>query len=451
MTEGTSPGVLSSNLVPLESVLCTEELDRRPSRPPDYETENRALVLLVRALADSPRRILQTLADTILEVFDADSAGVSLLTKEDHGQRFFWPAIAGVWKQYIGGGTPRDFGPCGDVLDRDAPLLFRHFERRYTYFLPVTPPVEECLLVPFYVDGTAVGTIWAIAHDERRRFDAEDLRQLESLGRFASAAYQAVESLTASEQREEASRQGNAALEQAYRALRDADRQKDISIAMVAHELRQPITAMLPAVTLMRERVSEESGKHAREVIERQVTNLGRMLDDLLDVARVAEGKLDLQKGYIDGRDVIQDALSVTSALCREHRHSVSVSLPDEPIWLDADRTRLQQVFANLLTNAAKYTDDGGRLSLTVQTDGSTATIRIGDNGKGIAPEALPHVFDLFMQVAKDHRAGLGIGLKIVRALVELHDGTVTVRSEGLGKGSEFCVTLPVVASPATT
>ena len=165
-----------------------------------------------------------------------------------------------------------------------------------------------------------VGTIWAIAHDERRRFDAEDLRQLESLGRFASAAYQAVESLTASEQREEASRQGKAALEQAYRALRDADRQKDISIAMVAHELRQPITAMLPAVTLMRERVSEESGKHAREVIERQVSNLGRMLDDLLDVARVAEGKLDLQKAHIDGRDVIQDALSVTSALCREHR-----------------------------------------------------------------------------------------------------------------------------------
>ena len=127
MTKTTSRGVLSNDLVPIESVLCTEELERRPSRPPDYETENRALVVLVRALVDSPRRILLTLADTILEVFDADSAGVSLLTKEDGGQRFFWPAIAGVWKQHIGGGTPRDFGPCGDVLDRDAPLLFRHF------------------------------------------------------------------------------------------------------------------------------------------------------------------------------------------------------------------------------------------------------------------------------------------------------------------------------------
>ena len=336
------------------------------------------------------------------------------------------------------------------MLDRDAPLLFRHFERRYTYFLPVTPPVEECLLVPFYIDGRAVGTIWAIAHDKRRRFDAEDLRQLESLGRFASAAYQRVEALAASEQREEVLRDGKAALELAQRALRDADHHKDVFIAMVAHELRQPVTAMLPAVRLMRERVSEEFGKHAREVIERQVTHLVRMLDDLLDVARVAQGKLDLQKAHIDGRDAIQDALSITSALCQQHRHSVSVSLPDEPIWLDADRTRLQQVFANLLTNAAKYTEDGGRISLTVQTDPTAVTIRILDNGNGIVPEALPHVFELFMQTAKEQRAGLGIGLNVVRALVELHGGTVTAHSAGLGKGSEFCVTLPVVAAPAT-
>jgi PAS domain S-box-containing protein len=200
-----SPTALpSDSLVPLESILCTEELDRRPLRPPDYETETRALAALVQALADSPRTILQTLADKILEVFKAGSAGISLLTKGDGGKRFYWPAIAGVWKPHIGGGTPRDFGPCGDVLDRNAALLFRHFERRYTYFLPVTPPVEECLLVPFYVEGKAVGTIWAITHDERRKFDAEDLRQLESLGRFASAAYQATEFLDALEQRGEA-------------------------------------------------------------------------------------------------------------------------------------------------------------------------------------------------------------------------------------------------------
>jgi len=183
--------------VPLESVLCTEELHRRPARPPDHEKENRALVSLARALADSPRTILQELADTILEVFEADSAGLSLLTTHDGGKRFYWPAIAGIWKPYIGGGTPRDFGPCGDVLDRNIPLLFRHFERRYPYFEPVKPPVEECLLVPFYVEGKAVGTIWAISHDEHRKFDAEDERLLSSLGTFASSAYQIHTSIDA--------------------------------------------------------------------------------------------------------------------------------------------------------------------------------------------------------------------------------------------------------------
>ncbi|MGH9655274.1 MAG: ATP-binding protein [Bryobacteraceae bacterium] len=180
----------TDNFVPLEAILCTEELQRRPSRPPDYATENRALVALAQALAESPETILQKLADTILEIFQVHSAGLSLLTQD--GTRFYWPAIAGAWKPHIGGGTQRDFGPCGDVLDRNAPLLFKRFERRYPYLLEAAPAAEEALLLPFYVHGKAVGTIWAMAHDHRRQFDAEDLRQMESLGRFASAAYQAV-------------------------------------------------------------------------------------------------------------------------------------------------------------------------------------------------------------------------------------------------------------------
>jgi PAS domain S-box-containing protein len=180
--------------VPLESILCTEELHRRPSRPPNYEKENCALVKLMSALADSPSTIFQTLVETILDVTQSDSAGISLLTRDGktpdiEGKRFYWPAIAGLWKRYIGGGTPRTFGPCGDVLDRNCSLLFRHLERRYTYF---PPPINECLLVPFYVAGKAVGTIWALAHDDRRKFDAEDDRVMASLCKFASSAYQAL-------------------------------------------------------------------------------------------------------------------------------------------------------------------------------------------------------------------------------------------------------------------
>jgi C4-dicarboxylate-specific signal transduction histidine kinase len=185
--------VVPIGAAPLESILCTEELRSRPSRPPHYERENSALVALSSALADSPRTILQTLADKVLEVLDADSAGLSLLTRD--GERFYWAAIAGAWQPHLGGGTPRNFGPCGDVLDRNVPMLFSHWERRYPYLSVATPLADEGLLVPFFVNGKSVGTIWAIAHTELRKFDAEDLRLLESMGLFASAAYQVVEAI----------------------------------------------------------------------------------------------------------------------------------------------------------------------------------------------------------------------------------------------------------------
>jgi PAS domain S-box-containing protein len=197
--ETTSDVLLESSVpaAPLETILCTEELHCRPSRPPDYEKENRALVKLVSALADSPRTVLQTLAETILDITQCDSAGLSLLTRDGKtpdvcGTRFYWPAIAGMWNPHQGGGTPRNFGPCGDVLDQNRTLLFRHFERRYPYLLPVIPAAEECLLVPFHVAGEAVGTIWGIMHSDRRKFDAEDDRIMDSLGKFASSAYQAL-------------------------------------------------------------------------------------------------------------------------------------------------------------------------------------------------------------------------------------------------------------------
>ena len=196
-SENSAPLDCSIPEASLESILCTEELQRRPSRPPDYEKENRALVALMAALADSPSSIFQTLAETILDITQCDSAGLSLLTRDGKtpdgcGKRFYWPAIAGMWNPHVGGGTPRNFGPCGDVLDQNRTLLFRHFERRYPYLVPVSPAAEECLLVPFYVAGEAVGTIWGIMHNDRRKFDAEDDRIMASLGKFASSAYQAV-------------------------------------------------------------------------------------------------------------------------------------------------------------------------------------------------------------------------------------------------------------------
>lgn len=181
---------IPADVLPLEAILCTEELRYRPSRPPDYEKENRALEALARALAYSPRTILQTLTETILEITQSDSSGVSLLMPD--GKKFYWPAIAGKWTPHIGGGSPRDWGPCGVVIDRNMPLLMRHFEWRYTYFLPISPPPVESLIVPFYLGGKAVGTIWTVMHDDRRKFDAEDERVMTRLSTFASTAYQTL-------------------------------------------------------------------------------------------------------------------------------------------------------------------------------------------------------------------------------------------------------------------
>jgi len=181
----------------LESILCTEELQLRSSRPPDHAKENAALVALASALAESQNTILEQLAETILRVTDADSSGLSLLTSDgatpdSEGHRLYWPAIKGMWKEYVGGGMPQNYAPCGEVIYRNRALLFRHFERHYPYFLRVSPAAEECLLVPFHVRGKVVGTIWAMMHSDRRGFDSEDQRLMNVLGRFASLAYQTL-------------------------------------------------------------------------------------------------------------------------------------------------------------------------------------------------------------------------------------------------------------------
>jgi two-component sensor histidine kinase len=185
----------------LKSVLSTAELSRRPSRPPDHAGENRALIALVQELATFPHNILRKIAETAMALCRSHSAGISLLN--DDKTSFHWPAIVGKWASHQGSGTPRDYGPCGTVLDRNVALLFLHPERDFSYFAPVTPLIEEALLIPFYVDGKAAGTVWVIAHDHSRKFDAEDLRVMTNVATFAAAAYQTLLCLNAAQKHEE--------------------------------------------------------------------------------------------------------------------------------------------------------------------------------------------------------------------------------------------------------
>jgi PAS domain S-box-containing protein len=235
---------------------------------------------------------------------------------------------------------------------------------------------------------------------------------------------------------------------EAENALRDTDRRKDEFLATLAHELRNPLAPIRNAIELLdMENVDGGLLSEARSVMKRQVGLLTRLVDDLLDVRRITRDKLELRTEPIALATVIKDAVETSRPLIDAAGHELSVDLPVEAIFIDADLARLSQVFSNLLNNSAKYTERGGRIGIEARRDGAEVVVAVRDNGIGIAPDEIPYVFDMFRQVDRSlerSQGGLGIGLLLVRRLVELHGGTASAHSEGLGKGSEFTVRLPI-------
>lgn len=233
-------------------------------------------------------------------------------------------------------------------------------------------------------------------------------------------------------------------------ALKEVDRQKDVFLATLAHELRNPLAPIRNAVQLLRVRgTSDPDSQWSREVIDRQVNQMVRLLDDLLDVSRVSYNKLQLRKELVELQSVVQNAVETSRPLIDAAGHELTVVLPTAPIPLIADPVRLAQIFSNLLNNAAKYTRPGGHIRLAAERRGNDLLVSVKDDGIGIAPELLPQVFSLFSQgngqpVLERSQAGLGIGLALVRGLVELHGGAIEARSEGPDRGSEFLVSLPI-------
>jgi signal transduction histidine kinase len=238
-------------------------------------------------------------------------------------------------------------------------------------------------------------------------------------------------------------------------ALRTADRRKDEFLATLGHELRNPLAPILNSLEIMKlaGAFADPRTQQAGEVMERQIHHLNRLVDDLLEVSRITRGVIEVRKQPLELSAIVKAAVETSRPVLDNLRHQLTVELDDEPMCVGGDPVRLTQVFANLLNNAAKYTNHGGRISISTRRDGSDAVISVKDNGIGIAPNALSQVFDMFMQVDRSTRrsqGGLGIGLTLVRSLVGMHGGTVEARSDGPGLGSEFIVKLPLlVEKPA--
>ena len=241
--------------------------------------------------------------------------------------------------------------------------------------------------------------------------------------------------------------------QEAAMRLAEAARMKDEFLAMLAHELRNPLAPIRIAVQILtgpdmsHSSISQSSLRRAREIVDRQVQHLTRLLDDLLDVSRITTGKIELRKQPVELATALANALDVSRSLLDERKHSLSVSLPNEPVFIEADPVRLEQVITNLVNNAARYTPPSGHIDVTVTRQNADAVLRVRDDGIGMPDDLVPRVFDLFTQADRSLArpgGGLGIGLTIVRNLVELHGGTVTAASDGPGRGSEFVVRLPL-------
>jgi PAS domain S-box-containing protein len=235
-------------------------------------------------------------------------------------------------------------------------------------------------------------------------------------------------------------------------ALADLHRRKDEFLAMLSHELRNPLAPISNAVQLLRLQ-RDESGlqRRARTIIERQLEQLVHLVDDLLEVSRISTGRIHLQREQLDMRAIAERGVETVRPLIEQRRHALGTRLPPSPVWIDGDATRLEQVVVNLLNNAAKYTDDGGHVWLSLEQEGTEAVLRVRDSGVGITPELMPLIFTLFTQAERSlarSQGGLGIGLALVQRLVEMHGGRVEAYS-ALGKGSEFVVRLPVVPTAA--
>jgi signal transduction histidine kinase/ActR/RegA family two-component response regulator len=593
--------------VPLEEVIATAELERRPTRAPDFESESRALVGLMRALREADTNVLQKLADTALRLCGAQSAGVSIEEEEEGRRVFRWHGAAGRWASLRGRTIPRDSSPCGTVLERNTPVLMKRPARFFTMPCADSLPVTETLLVPFTADGVTVGTVWLGSHDEGRRFDREDLRLLTSLSECASLAYRALArhsemrvalvkergdfallreisaalirendinalyeqileaatsimlsdcatlqmlrdgklcllawkgldgqsvrywreveadspsacgkalnakervAITDTERCEtlidtpvlaEFRRSGIRSVQstpltsragelvgilsthwrepqtpaagelrlfdvlarmaadlieraRTEQAMRAADRRKDEFLAILSHELRNPLAPITTGLELLRRPSnSPELVGSIHLMMSRQVSHLTRLVNDLLDLSRITRGTVELQRATLELRVVIEAAIDLARPLIDQRGHDLIVEQPARSPCVDGDLERLTQVVSNVLGNAAKYTDPGGKIHLRVSQEGGHALISVRDSGLGIPAGQLEQVFAMFAQVP-EHRAragggGLGIGLALARRLIELHGGTIVAGSEGFGQGSEFLIRLPVAAA----
>ena len=327
---------------------------------------------------------------------------------------------------------------------QSSEIIGQHFSR---FFSPedILTGQPEHELKTALAEGRSDSSCWQVRKDGTRFWCQAVVTPLHNETKVTRSFARVMHDLTESE----------AVQAQRKRAdgLADANRSKEEFMALLSHELRSPLSPILNALNILRQiRTNDPIIEQAGNIIDRQVGVMVRLVDDLLDISRITKGKLRLTKEQVDLRVVVNRAVETIRPIMDARKHDFSVSLPTTPIWVETDPARMEQVVVNLLNNAAKYTDPGGLIRVTVVRERDESVIRVRDNGIGIAPDLLPQIFELFTQVdgaLGRSYGGLGIGLALARSLVQMHDGRLQAASAGLGKGCDFTIKLPALLQPS--
>lgn len=312
----------------------------------------------------------------------------------------------------------------GQPMALRTSALVHHNERSLAQGFPV---LKSAVLFPLMIENLLTGIMLVGTIYRGRPYDASELALASDLAARAGIALEKV---------------------MLMQRIQDADHRKDEFLAMLAHELRNPLAPIRNSLEVMKRASDADLRQQAQDTIERQVKLMIHLIDDLMDVSRITQGKIELRKEHIQVKDILTHAIETSQPLLKQRNHTLTAHIPDTPIWLKVDAGRTVQIFSNLLNNAAKYTDDGGTIEVHVGTSDGQVTITVSDNGIGIPPAMLSRIFDLFSQVdstLERTQGGLGIGLTLVKSLVEMHGGTITAHSNTEEKGSRFVVTLPTV------
>jgi PAS domain S-box-containing protein len=445
----------------------TWEAVKRAQVEEDLRDETHTLELLnqtgqIVASTLDMQTLLQSITDRATQLSGAQFGAFFYNTTDEQGDALTLYTLSGAPREaFERFGHPRATPLFGPTFNGEPPIRSDDVttDARYGKWGPhhgMPPrhlPVRSYLAVPVVSrSGQAVGGLF-FGHSSTGVFSERTERLIVAV---AAQAAVAIDNARLYEQAQKASEERENLLKRERAARSEAERlsrMKDEFLAMLAHELRNPLAPISSAAELLNMLYAKEPHVHQTStIIRRQVAHMTRLVDDLLDVSRVTRDLVTLDKKQVDFRDVIASALSQVQPLIEEKRHRVALQLPNDPVYVNGDETRLVQTVANILNNAAKYTPEAGDIDLQLVTSPSRLEFHVKDNGTGIAPELLPAVFELFTQGARTlarSQGGLGLGLALVKKLVELHGGSISAHSAGTGQGSEFIITLPLAFSVA--